>query len=152
MTSTPLLSSTMIREPKPLRIAMVFFMVMFCRGSPWIWIHNGTVDRERSPKVAKGDQTLIDKRYPLKFHTLFRILETCSCFENLNRKRFGPRTTKEKGMAKNQLLDKAAFTDWLFWIFWEITLPTRWSSFVEPSLRGIDSSWEEGSSQVRVAV
>jgi hypothetical protein len=29
----------------------------------------------------------------------------------LNKNRFGPRKAKEKGMAKNQLLDRAAFTD-----------------------------------------
>jgi hypothetical protein len=42
----------------------------------------------------------MDKRYPLTFHTLLIILDMCSCFENLNRNRFGPRTAKEKGMAK----------------------------------------------------
>jgi hypothetical protein len=53
----------------------------------------------------------MDKRYLLTFHTLLIILDMCSCFENLNRNRFGPRTAKEKGMAKNQLLDRAAFID-----------------------------------------
>jgi hypothetical protein len=32
--STPLFSSTLIGEPKALPIAMAFFMVKFCRGSP----------------------------------------------------------------------------------------------------------------------
>jgi hypothetical protein len=56
----------------------------------------------------------MDKRKPLRFHTLLRILVACSFLENLNRNKFGPRSTKEKGMAKNQAFVKATFTDWLF--------------------------------------
>ena len=55
----------------------------------------------------------MDKRKPLTFHTLLSILVACSFLVNLNRNKFG-RTAKEKGVAKNQALVKAAFTDWLF--------------------------------------
>jgi hypothetical protein len=59
----------------------------------------------------------MDKRNPLTFHTVFKILETYSFLENLNRNRFGPSTANEKGVAKNQDFVKAALTDWLFCVF-----------------------------------
>jgi hypothetical protein len=82
----------------------------------------------------------MDKRNPLTFHTVFKILETYYFLKNLNRNRFGPSTANEKGVAKNQDFVKAALTDWLFCIFWDITLPTRGSISDMPCSRGKDSS------------
>jgi hypothetical protein len=82
----------------------------------------------------------MDRRKPLTFQTVFKILETYSFFENLKRNIFGPSTAKEKGVAKNQDFVKAALTDWLFCVFWEITLPTRGRISEWPCSRGIDSS------------
>jgi hypothetical protein len=45
----------------------------------------------------------------------------------LNKNVFGPGTAKENGMAKNQAFVKAALTDWLFCVFWDITYPTKGS-------------------------
>jgi hypothetical protein len=60
--------------------------------------------------VAVGDQVWIASKNPFTFQTLLKILEICSFSVNLNRKTFGPKTAKEKGLAKNQALVKAEFT------------------------------------------
>jgi hypothetical protein len=64
-------------------------------------------------------------RKPLTFQvTCFRILVECYGLESLNRNLLGPNTAKEKGTANSHALVRAANTDWLLWVFWEMMRPT----------------------------
>ena len=152
VVAEPLFSSTFTSWPRPFPMAMAFLIVIFCRGSPGTWITKETSERERSLKVAEGCQVWIASKKPFTFQTLLHILAIWSLSVNLNRKRLGPKTAKEKGFAKNQALAKAALTVWLFWVFWEIKRPTRGNNSEVTCSWGMVSSWEDGSSHERAAV
>jgi hypothetical protein len=59
-----------------------------------------------------------------------------------------PRVAKENGTAKSQALLRAAMTDWLLWVFCEMSCPH--SSLVE--FEGMVSIWVEGSSHKKAFV
>jgi hypothetical protein len=132
---------------------MAVFVVMLISGRPWTWIQKGADYRGSSERVAWGSHfwSMIRKLFTFQV-TCFWILDRCSGFVSLKRYLFGPKTAKEKGTANSQALESAANTDWLLWVFWEMTCPTR----------GRHSSWavsaerfaicEEGSSQERASV
>jgi hypothetical protein len=79
-------------------------------------------------------------------------LVECSGLESLNWNLLGLNTANEKGTTNSQALVKAANTDWLLWVFGEMTWPTRGRHSFKRLVAVKDSIWDEGSSQERASV
>ena len=146
-------SSTWIIFPSPLPIDIAILVVMLINGRPWTWIQNEAEWRESSLKVALGCHYWRMIRKPLTFQvTCFRILAECFGLDSLNENLLGPNIAKEKGTANSQALVRVANTDWLLWVFWEMTWPTSGRHSSEGVIAVKDSIWDEWSSQKRASV